>query len=324
MTPQEQKAIRERAAGIGAITLRLRLTADPQSAALEAFCRDLAALAPGVRVKKQDHNETLPGFWVGDNVCYRAVPEGLELSPFLDFLEGVESGAGLDHLPASDMLDRIRVPAHIQVFVSPHCPNCPETVASVLLLARRCPKISVTVVDGLLFADLAAAANVRSAPTVILEDRFRWAGAVDLMEILRMIDNRDPAQLGVQALQQMIESGDAEALARMMAERDAVFPAFVDLLIHPKWPVRLGAMVSFEFLNDNRRDLAVRVLEMVWARFSGADEDVRGDILYLLGESGQPEMADRLRAVVVGDYPEPVREAAGDALAALMERDETP
>ena len=58
MTPQEQKAIRERAAGIGAITLRLRLTADPQSAALEAFCRDLAALAPGGTLVVVGHDRT--------------------------------------------------------------------------------------------------------------------------------------------------------------------------------------------------------------------------------------------------------------------------
>ena len=132
-----------------------------------------------------------------------------------------------------------------------------------------------------------------------------------------MIKSRDPSQLGVQALQQMIETGNAEALADMMAQGDTVFPAFMDLLTHPKWPVRLGAMVSFEFLSDARPDLSSEILEILWGRFDAAAPDVKGDILYLLGESKQPEMMERLTAVHTGDYPEKVREAAGDALEAL-------
>jgi len=318
MTPQEKETIRHWAGRMtGPVVIGLRLTADERSAALESFCRELADIAPVVRIKKQDHHDPLPSFRIADNIAYQAVPSGLELSPFLDFLEGLDNEAAAIALPEPDILDRIRMPAALTVFVSPHCPNCPKTVAAMLLLARRCPKISVTVVDGVLFSELASAANVRSVPTVILDDQFRWIGAVDLREIVQVIESRDPSQLGVQALQQMIETGNAEALADMMAQNNAPFPAFIDLLIHPKWPVRLGAMVSFEFLGENRRDLAVQIIETLWSRFETSSDDVKGDILYLLGESGQPEMADRLRAVHAGDYPEKVREAAGDALEAL-------
>lgn len=318
MTPQEKEAIRQRAGNIlGPVDIRLRLTDDARSAVLEGFCRELAGLLPAVHVKKQDHSDPFPSFRIAENIGYQAVPEALELAPFLDFLEGALDEAALADFPEPDLLDQVRVPANLRVFVSPHCPNCPKVVAALLTLARHCPKVLLTVVDGVLFSEPAQAANVKSAPTVVLEDRFRWVGAVDPKEIIRMIMSRDPAQLGVQSLQQMIESGDAEALARMMAERDAVFPAFIDLLLHPKWPVRLGAMVSLEFLNENRPDLAIQALEAIWDRFEASADDVKGDILYLLGESKQPEMMDRLRAVHTGDYPESVREAAGDAMEAL-------
>ena len=318
MTPREKETIRHWAGRMGGhIDIRLRLTSDNRSAALEAFCNELQKLAPIVRVKKQDHNDPLPSFRIADNIGYRAVPVELELSPFLDFLEGIEDEAVLAGLPEPEILDRVRVLADLTVFVTPHCPVCPQAVASVLVLARRCPKIQVTVVDGVLFPELANAANVRSAPTVILEDRFRWVGAVDLREIAQMIESRDPSQLGIQALQQMIEAGNAEALADMMAQSGVVFPAFIDLLTHAKWPVRLGAMVSFEFLGEARRDLSMQILESLWDRFEAAANEVKGDILYLLGESKQPEMMDRLTAVHTGDYPETVREAAGDAMEAL-------
>jgi len=318
MTLQEKETIRHWAGRMtGPVVIGLRLTEDGRSAALESFCRKLADIAPVVRVKKQNHHDPLPSFRIADNIAYQAIPLGLELPPFLDFLEGVINEAAAFGLPEPDILDRIRVPAALTVFVSPHCPNCPKTVTAMLLLAARCPKISVTVVDGVLFSELASAANVRSVPTVILDDQFRWIGAVELMEIVRVIESRDPSQLGIQALQQMIETGNAEALADMMIQSDAPFPAFIDLLIHPTWPVRLGAMVSFEFLTEARPDLAVQILETIWGRFEGSSDDVKGDILYLLGESKQTEMADRLRAVHVGDYAEKVREAAGDALEAL-------
>ncbi|RJP84546.1 MAG: hypothetical protein C4518_18695 [Desulfobacteraceae bacterium] len=318
MNSQEQETIRQWARRVGGkVTIGLRVTNDDRSLALEAFCRELQELAPSVRLKKQDHGDSLPGLRIADNVGYRAVPSGLELSPFLDFLEGREDEAALAGLPEPEILDQVRVPAAVTVYVSPHCPICPQTVTSVLLLAKRCKWIQVTVVDGALFPELAGAANVRSAPTVIVEDRFRWIGAVDLREMAGVIISRDPSQLGVQALQQMVETGNAEALADMMVGNGAVFPAFIDLLIHPTWPVRLGAMVCFEFLNDRRQDLAAQVLESLWGRFEAAGPEVKGDILYLLGESGHAEMVDRLTAVHTGDYPESVREAAGDALEAL-------
>ena len=68
-------------------------------------------------------------------------------------------------------------------------------------------------------------------------------------------------------------------------------------------------MVCFEFLSDVRRDLSVQILDDLWSRFEAAGPEVKGDILYLLGESKYPEMIDRLKAVHTGDYPEAVREA---------------
>ena len=318
MTPEEKETIRQWAGRIsGPVAINLQVTNDDRSAVLETFCTEFQKIAPMVRVKKQNHSDPLPSFWITDNIGYQTVPAGLELQPFLDFLEGREDESILAGLPDAETLDRIRVPAYLTVFVAPQCPVCPQTVSSMLLLARRCPKILVTVVDGILFPELASVANVRSAPTVILEDRFRWIGAVDLQEIVRVIESRDPSHLGVQTLQQMIETGNAEALAGMMAQSGGPFPAFMDLLLHPKWPVRLGAMVALEFLSETRPDLSIQILEALWNRFEAAGNDVKGDILYLLGESKQAGMMERLTAVHTGDYPEAIREAAGDALEAL-------
>jgi hypothetical protein len=71
---------------------------------------------------------------------------------------------------------------------------------------------------------------------------------VDAGELVTMMLDRDPTSLGADALRGMIEDGNAEGVARMMAERGQIFTSFVDLLIHPRWSVRLGAMVSFESL----------------------------------------------------------------------------
>ena len=152
MTPQEKETIRQWAGRMsgGHVDIGLRTTNDERSAVLEAFCTEFQKIAPLVRVKKQDHSDPLPSFHIAANIAYQAVPSALELMPFLDFLEGIEDAAALAGLPESEILDQIKVPAALTIFVSPHCPVCPRTVTSLLILARRCPKIQLTVVDGVI------------------------------------------------------------------------------------------------------------------------------------------------------------------------------
>jgi hypothetical protein len=82
----------------------------------------------------------------------------------------------------------------------------------------------------------------------------------------------------------MIADGNASLLSKMMLEKNMIFPALMDLLVHPKWPVRLGAMVALETIAEENSALAQKTMLPLWDRFDAVDDKVKGDILYLVGE----------------------------------------
>lgn len=317
MTPKEKEQIRGAfSTRSGRVRLGLRLTEDHRGELFRAFADGLQSLVPDMVVEKQDHQGALPGLKIGNHVLYHAIPRDRELGPFLDFLSGNQAAGSLPP-SARASLGQVSTPGDVKVFIAAGCPHCPKTVTSMLTMARQCDRIQLTVVDGELFSELSQEFKIRSVPTVVLDDHYRWTGMVDIAEVIDMIARRDPVHLGKAAIQQLIEDGNAEGLAAMMMDRNQVFPAFMELLTHEKWPIRLGAMVVFEYLNDRADALALQVLERLWADFDARGDEIKGDILYLVGESGRTEFGERLQGVIGGAYGEVVREAAGEALAGM-------
>lgn len=302
--------------------LRLIKNGDGRVKSVALFCDALSSAATGIHVKAQsDESASLPGLRIGDTIYYHAVPAGPELDPFLTALEdrGLPLGEGLQ---AS--VDRIEAPAQIRLYIAPHCPFCPQAVRKLLPLAASSPLIRLEIIDGALFKDEADAAAIQSAPTTVLDSQYRWVGLPPVPEILRLILDRDPSQLGPSALRGMIEEGNAAGLARLMVDADKVFPAFTELLTHEKWPVRLGAMACFEYLAESAPRLAARYIDPLWECFQDTDTQVRGDIAYLMGESGSREAVKHLESIIQGDFTEELKEAALEGLQSLNPEPRTP
>jgi hypothetical protein len=321
MTPEEERIISRWGEGIGNdISLGVVWTEDEPGRKVRGFCRDLERLVPRLRIEDEEGEaESMPEIRVRDNVRYRAVPEAKELEPFLRILQTAEPLA--EDLPPSllELLKQVDVPASIRVYISPQCPFCPQVVMRCLALADANSSCHVLVIDGTLFPEPAEQDGVRSVPTVILDRAFRWTGSVESEDLVRMIAHRDPSQLSPDSLEQMLHEGRAEDLARMMIERGEVFPAFLDLLVNRKWPVRLGAMVTFQHLAESRAGLASQVSLTLWDLFPRVDDAIKGDILYLFGESGDVSFLPLLTSVVEGFYPDEVKEAAREAAKSLSE-----
>jgi len=98
-----------------------------------------------------------------------------------------------------------------------------------------------------------------------------------------------------------------------------IFPAFYEVLVHPKWPVRLGAMVVMKELIEKNLDLALQTLEPLRELFYNVDNRVKGDLLYVFGEMQQKEIMPWLETVINGDDDAEVKEAAREALAKLKQ-----
>ena len=323
MTPREETII---ARWKRSIPEKIRLISawkeDEPGRKIRAFCETLQRLVPQLCVEEEEVlDESMPEIRVRDNVRYSAVPGAKELEPFLRALYSAEPLARDLRPSLIELLQALETPASIRVYISTQCSFCPQTVLQCLALADASASCRVLVVDGTLFPEQAKKDGVRSVPTVILDQAFRWTGSVKAEELVHMIVHRDPLHLSPESLEQMLHRGRAEELAGMMAERGQVFPGLLNLLVHRKWPVRLGAMVTFQHLVESRPDLASQIARSLWERFPRVDDTIKGDILFLFGESHDPSLLPMLNSVMEGRrHPPEVKDAARDAVKSISDR----
>jgi glutaredoxin len=306
------------------LTVRLRTTPDPRTGDFAGFLEELAARSGKIRVI-HDEGETgeFPAILISPSLTYQALPLERELAPFLEILSNSVGDLEPPETALKQRLAQISWPAEVKIFIASACPHCPETVRRISPLAFQQPRIQISIVDGVLFPELSDPFGIRAVPTVILDDKFRWTGSIDTNDFLETVIHRDGALLPVSALKTLLKEGQADRLAKMMLERGEIFPAFTDLVTHPEWSVRLGAVVVVEEMAEKNPRLAGSVLPPLWERFSTVDTTVKGDILYLTGLAGSPEeWGERLRAILRSELPEDLRESAREALENWSLRDD--
>lgn len=319
INPEEREQIRRWGRGLDHdITLRYAASGHAMDDRFKAFVDQMADVAPRVRGKRDGETTvSLPALFVDGQVTYQALPLDRELEPFLSVLHDQRTFVNRVDPAVRQRLVQLLAPALIKVYITSHCPFCPTVVTTLLGLVGCSDRIRLTVIDGELFPQAARDDRVHAAPTVIIDDKFRWTGSVDAGELVTLMLDRDPASLGADALRGMIEAANASGLAKMMADRGKIFPAFIDLLIHPRWSVRLGAMVSFETLVELDPGLAGGIVDPVRAVFDEVDDMVKGDLLHVIGESGNRAAIPFLEKVAAADGDDEVHAAAVEAIDKL-------
>ena len=321
LTALEEKQIRklnDRLAGD--ITISLIGSGHPNFKAFKDFCDNLNHLVPGVIIAKEGESpEQPPQIVIGNGLRYQTVPTGHELQPFIEALVALDSGSWNIAEPAKTSLRKKKLPATLTLFIAPQCTFCPAVVRQLIPLPMVDDKIQLIIIDGSLFPEMAETYKIQAVPTLLLDEQFRWTGSVPLDEIIDTIITRDPASLGAASLENILKEGQASHLAAMMLDAEKIFPAFLDLIIHDKWPVRLGAMVVMEEIADQNPALASEVIDFLWDRFHPLPDQIKGDILYLLGEIGDRRAVSWLEEVLAGEYNEEVIEAAKEAIEKFNE-----
>ncbi|UCF90260.1 MAG: thioredoxin family protein [Desulfobacterales bacterium] len=317
--PQEQKRIRQLNDRLsGEIKIGLVEAQDPRSRQINDFCAQLTRLVPKIRLLKSDEEPpATPAILIGSGVRYQGVPQGAELEPFLEALATLDKNSLTLAAAIQAQSEDLPLPALLQIYVTPQCKFCPQAVRQFLPLATAPNPVRLTVVDCTLFPELAQTCGIKAAPTVVLDHQFQWTGTLQLDEIVAVIKNRDPAQLGPTSLESILKEGKASQLAAMMLDRETIFPAIYDLLTHAEWPVRLGAMVVMEELAHHKPALAAQTLAPLWARFAQVADQIKGDLLYIFGEIGSAQMIAPLEGILKGHYDSEVKEAALEALAKM-------
>jgi glutaredoxin len=314
MTPADQAQVTAWARRHPApIQLDLVLSDDERSAGFSRFADSFTQLATQVSfraVPKPDAHP--PAIRLAHNLEYRLVPTGKELPPFLDTLS---------RLPPSNRR-RSTAPSgqsgRLELFVSLQCPHCPKTVAQASAAACESTAVELMIIDAELYPEAVHQRAIRAVPTVILDDRYRWSGEMDIDDILQLAQHPDLATAGPAALRAVLSAGRASDISDRYLAQGRLSDGIIDLLAHDKWPVRLGAMVVVETLSATAPELALEVVGPLWQRFSAAPSAVKIDMLHLLGEIGAVGALERIAAVAADGREDPsVGETAGEVARAL-------
>jgi hypothetical protein len=293
------------------VRLELLFTEDHRSEKLAAFCDKLVAIAPRVSVRrKKSDTEGPPAIGILPNLRYHGVPEANELSPFLEAVsQAAENGE-----PGRAERAQIELPAGLALYVAPGCTYCPAMVRSLTPLAVGSDNVRLSIIDAALFQETAEAQNIRSVPTLILDETFRFNGVVPVSEVMQMLVSRDPADLSPSVLLGLIEEGNAGHVAELILAHRIVFPALIDLLVDEKWPRRLGAMVALESAAAENPALAAEAVPALLDRFPSLSGAVKGDVVYTLGEIGGAELAPMLEKLAGETASAELAETAQEAL----------
>lgn len=106
------------------------------------------------------------------------IPSGYEFITFLETLIHLgtrDSGLAQESRTA---LKNVRVPIHIQVFVTPTCPYCPRAAVTGFQLAQESEFIACDVVEISEFPHLAQRYGVMGVPKVVINEKYGFEGAL--------------------------------------------------------------------------------------------------------------------------------------------------
>jgi glutaredoxin-like protein len=105
------------------------------------------------------------------------IPYGYELQTLVEAITNVSRGTTDLTQKTKDILQDIKVPVHIQVFVTLTCPHCPAAAAIAHKLAVESPLIRADVIDASEFPTLAQKYSVIGVPKVVINEKTEFMGA---------------------------------------------------------------------------------------------------------------------------------------------------
>ena len=313
----KSKVIDRVVTGDHVVNIQMTHCGDAQGDKIENSLNGLDVLGDWKLNKKKDREQAESFFSLTPNIRFKAELSGKVIDMVKDLVEKSFSDA-------SDgkrlTLRQNETPFFLHLFITPFCPHCPNVVRDLTRMALDNSNIYLDIIDGLLYENLAKQYGIKSAPTLVYNENFRWTGQVDKGSVMEALDNENPEHLSSKALLTMIEAGRASTVAKLMVEKKVVFNSLFALIADEKWSVRLGAMVVAEEIGSLCPDLAANLMDGLWQVFETSDETVKGDIVYLAGVIGDERFVKRLKLLVRNGLGSELEEAVHDALQSLAER----
>jgi glutaredoxin-like protein len=105
------------------------------------------------------------------------IPYGYELQTLIEAVINVSKGKTDLSDKTKQILNDVKSPVHIQVFVTLTCPHCPVAAAVAHKLAIESDMVKADVIETSEFPDLAQKYNVIGVPKIIINETIEFVGA---------------------------------------------------------------------------------------------------------------------------------------------------
>lgn len=296
------------------LILRVKQTSNPLSGRFKAFVEQLASVTDKLQpLYELDANDGPPFLEVKTNLRYFCVPTGLELEPFVQTLRSLSEGRSYLSPQSLKGLETFLIPTQVELYIAPACPHCPAMVTLTGNLALASGYLEVDILDVTLSPEQARERGVRAVPTLVINGKERFVGALREEVLMDRFVNRELSAFHPETFRRILREGDARKLAAMMMAEGEIPGSALELLSDHDWSVRLGFMVVIEEIGTHRPELARRACPHLITLLAHHDPNRRGDAAFLLGLIGNAEVLERLELIGKDGHQE-VAEAAKEAM----------
>lgn len=110
-------------------------------------------------------------------VRFYGIPSGYEFASFLHAIQSVAAGKPELSDATLRVLAGVQKPVHIQVFVTPTCPYCPQAVMLAHQMAIASPMVRADMVEAMEFPQLAMKYQVMGVPRTVINETVHIEGA---------------------------------------------------------------------------------------------------------------------------------------------------
>ena len=127
------------------------------------------------------------------------IPSGYEFSSLIEDILLVSHGQTNLSPQTLQEIEELETPVHIQVFVTPTCPYCPQAVILAHKLALASDKITADMVEATEFPYLANRYQVYGVPRTVINDVVHVEGAMPesalVTELMKVLDENEMGKL---------------------------------------------------------------------------------------------------------------------------------
>jgi len=294
------------------------------SSQLKEFAKYLANYLPlKIEIKKEEL-PAYPALKLTDKeekikIYYMAVPERLEWEPFLNALKAVSEKKSFLNEDEISKIKELTAFVEIKVFITPFCPFCPAVVDKINQLSIAQNLLKTFIIDATLYPELSQKYKVTASPTVVINEEYFLVGEEAKKNLLNFIEKAGKATYDKEVLKNLLKQAQAEKVIQLCERDEKCLFSLLELLSSPELFTRIGVMRVLEEMAEKRKIPEKILFQLMEMLKNAKDERDKGDILYLLGLIGIPEIVSEIEKAIENETLI-VKEIGKEAIESIRKR----